>query len=230
MIPLPSVDGVLDKVKIIPFENPETFQMGFPIGPPFIAQFNPESFSIDTQYDWGPEETTHGDKGGEAKFKSVNQRTFSMDFLLDGTGASGFPMEVKVGLKLFEATVQFSGNLHRPNYLVVHWGLFLVTCVLESYTVNYKLFRPDGSPLRAVISASFKEHIANEKNELIKNLLSPDLTHFHSVNDGEHLTWLSQKTYKNPNYYYQIAESNNLNNLRQLKTGQELLLYPIADK
>ena len=220
-------DGVLLKMTIIPFEDSENVQIGPPSGPPFIAQFNPESYTINNEIELGPDEPTQGDDGEEAKFKSIKPRSFSFDFLLDGTGVSGEKIDVLARIKLFKKTCGFSGKIHRPTFLLLNWGSFIATCVLESYSINYKLFRADGTPLRAVLSASFREHKPAPLRELLKNLSSPDLTHLHNVADGEHLSLITYRTYKDPRFYYHVGEANGLDNLRQLVSGQSLKLLPL---
>ncbi len=220
-------DGFMAKLTIIPFEDSENVQIGPPAGPPFIAQFNPEAFTINNEIELGPEEPAQGDDGEEAKFKSIKPRSFSFDFLLDGTGASGPKIEVLAQLELFKLTTGFSGKIHRPKFLLLNWGSFIATCVLESFSINYKLFRPNGTPLRAVLSASFREHKPAPLRELLKNLSSPDLTHLHEVIAGEHLALICYRIYKDPRYYFQVGEANGLNNLRSITIGQSLQLPPL---
>jgi nucleoid-associated protein YgaU len=221
--------GVLLKLTIIPFEDSENVQVSAPAGPPFVAQFNPESFTVNNEIELGPEESAHGDDGDEAKFKSIKPRTFSFDFLLDGTGTSGGePRDVLASIELFKATVGFSGRIHRPTFLVLSWGSFIATCVVESYSVNYKLFRPDGSPLRAVLSTTFKEHKPKALKELMKNLSSPDVVHAHQVAGGDHLSLLSNQIYKDPDHYFEVAKFNELDSLRHIDVGATLYFPPLA--
>lgn len=223
------MDGYLDKLKILPFDESENVQASPPSGPPFLAQFNPETFSVTTEFDYAQDDIPPGDDGKEARFNHIKPKQYSFDFLMDGTGASGDKTDVLAQIELFKTTVGFYGKIHRPRFLVLSWGTFVATCVLENYTINYKLFRPDGTPLRAVLSASFKEHKPKLLKELMKNLGSPDLTHSHEVKDKEMLWWLSYKEYDTPNYYLHVAEKNELNNLRRLKNGRRLYFPPLED-
>lgn len=221
------VDGLLAKLTITPFDDPETIQAGPPSGPPFVALLNPESFTLNHEFEFESENPAQGDDGKEAKFKSVKPRSFSFEFLLDGTGASGPKVDVSLQIELFKQTVSFSGRIHRPPFLIVNWGSFLVTCVLENFSITYKLFRPSGTPLRATIAASFREHKPNALKELLKNLSSPDITHAHLVKASEHLTLVTHQVYQDPRYYFQVGEANQLNNLRQINPGQTLYLPPL---
>ncbi|NLE61584.1 MAG: LysM peptidoglycan-binding domain-containing protein [Planctomycetes bacterium] len=221
-------DGLLAKLTITPFEDSDTAQVGPPAGPPFIAQFNPESFTVNNEIDYGTDASGQGDDGGPAKFKGVKPRSFTFDFLLDGTGAAGDTNDVLAMLVLFKATVGFSGDVHRPRFLLLQWGAFLATCVLQSYSITYKLFRPDGTPLRAVLSTSFREHKSKAFEELTKNLSSPDRMHAHLVKEGEHLSLVTYRIYKDPRYYFHVGEKNGLDNLREIAPGSMLYLPPLG--
>jgi len=163
------------------------------------------------------------------------------DLLIDGTGYSPAPpplgaldsavpssgLSVVAQIELFKQVTGFSGNVHRPRYLMLVWGKLVATCVLESFSVAYKLFTPEGLPLRAVISATFKEHKDSVQGELEKNLSSPDIQHAHVVRSGEHLTNVVQSVYKMPDHYISIAEANGLHTVRQVAAGSTLLLPPL---
>jgi hypothetical protein len=221
-------DGLLAKMTIIPFEDADTVQVGPPAGPPFVVQFNPESFTVTNEIDYGSEQPAQSEDGGPAKFKGIKPRSFTFDFLLDGTGAAGTKVDVLAMLAAFKATTGFWGEIHPPRFLLLQWGAFIATCVLVSYSINYKLFRPDGAPLRVVLSTSFREHKSKAFEELTKNLSSPDLTHAHLVMEGEHLSLITYRVYRDPSYYFHVAEANGLNTVRSVATGATLYLPPLA--
>jgi hypothetical protein len=221
--------GLLDKLKIIPFKDSESVQTALPSGPPFIAQFNPETFSIKNEVKLNTEQTAPGSNGAEAKQVKVEPREYAFDFLLDGTGASGPALDVFAAIELFKLTTGFTGETHRNRFLILQWGLFVATCVIKSYSITYKLFRPDGTPLRAVISASFQEHTPLELQDLISNLMSPDVTHLHEVKEQEHLSWLTFQQYQDPRYYYHVAAANGLDTVRKLQAGTELQFPPLME-
>ncbi|KAA3624879.1 MAG: hypothetical protein DWQ02_22450 [Bacteroidetes bacterium] len=217
--------GLLEKLRITSFDDPKNWQGGIPLFT-FQAMFNPESFSIDTQIEYCTEEAP-GSTSSPAKFRNIRPRSFKLDLLIDGTGASGEKVEVEVELQKFKATVGYFGKIHRPMYLVVSWGTFLITCVLESYSVNYKLFRPNGTPLRATISASFKEFRPRILEALINNKSSPDLTHSRQIGASDRLTLMVNEIYDTPKYYMQVAEFNQLNTIRNISVGSNLLFPPL---
>ena len=234
------MDGALLKLTIIPFEESEGV-MGPPAGAPFIVQFNPETYTDTTEFNYGPAEPAQGSAGSEAKFERVNPKKYSFELMLDGTGVSPAPppagaldavaastgLSVLAQIELFKVTVGFSGNVHRPRFLMLVWGRLLVTTVLESYSVAYKLFSPAGLPLRATMSVTFREHTPKGFGELLKNLASPDINHAHQVRAGEHLTKIVHDIYKDPAFYVAVATENRLDTVRALTPGSALYLPPV---
>jgi hypothetical protein len=232
---------VLVKLTILPFDDSKTVQAGPPSGPPFVVQFNPETYTDTTEIELAPTEPAHGDAGQEAKFKAIKPKTFTMDLLLDGTGYSPAPppagaldavapssgLSVVAQIEHFKATTGFSGNVHRPRYLMLVWGKLIVTCVIESFSIAYKLFTAEGLPLRATISASFKEHKDNLQAELEKNLASPDIQHAHVVLENELLPTVVNGVYKTPLHYIAVAAANDLDTVRRIEPGATLILPPL---
>ena len=250
------LNGALLKLIIIPFKTDGDTQEASVLNigkakadKPFIAQFNPESFTTNMEVDYKPLEED-GSDGGEAKFKKVNPRTFSFDLLFDGTGAVGLaptpasligalpipdlgplPDNDEIGVNRsidqFKKLVDYKGDTHRPRFFIITWGKFFERCVLKNYSINYKLFSPVGVPLRAVISTSWQEYKAESLKQILNNLRSPDVTHQHTIKESEHLSLVSYGVYDDPKYYYEVGEKNGLDNLRKLKPGNNLQLFPL---
>lgn len=233
------MDGALLKLTIIPFEDSEG-AMGPPAGPPFIVQFNPETYTDTTEIKYA-DTSAQGSSGAEAKFEQINPKKYSFELLLDGTGVSPAPppsgaldalapstgLSVVAQLELFKLTAGFSGNVHRPRFLMLVWGRLVVTTVLENYSVNYKMFSPAGLPLRATLSVTFREHTPKGFGELLKNLASPDIQHGHQVLEGEHLSKLVHDVYKDASHCIDVARANRLHSLRRLAPGSVLYLPPL---
>jgi hypothetical protein len=234
------MDGALLKLTIIPYKESDGV-LGAPAGPPYIVQFNPETYTDTTEYKYGPEEQPKGSVGAQATFVEINPKKFAFELMLDGTGVSPAPppagaldaiapstgLSVIAQIELFKLTVGFRGADHRPNFLMLVWGRLVVMTVIESYAIAYKLFSPAGLPLRATISASFREHTPKGLGELMKNLSSPDINHAHQVREGEHLSKIVYDVYKDPAYYVAVAAANNLDTVRTLRPGSALYLPPV---
>lgn len=214
-------------LKIIPIST-----SGFPVGIPFIAMFNPESFAINEDVDWTAQ-CTPGSEGSDYLYNKTKPRKFTIEFTIDGTGVNtnGVKIPVTVQISLFRAaTTGVRGDLHRPNFLLVQYGTFINTCILNSSTVTYTMFDMFGLPIRAKVSASFTERTVKTLSDILGMLSSPDLTHKVKVEQGDTLPLLTYNTYNNQTYYLQVAKANKLKNFRNLKAGTMLIFPPIEDK
>ncbi len=231
------MDGMLVKLTIIPFTTSKAFAGGPPAGPPFIAQFNPTEYTDALELELNSDQIPHNADGNEAKFKGFKPRSWTFDLLFDGSGVTpaspelspvpSSTLSVLGQIELFKATVGFSGETHRQRFLQLIWGRLFVTCALESFSVNYKLFDTAGLPIRAVLSATFKEHKDPEVQALEKNLASPDISHLHLAKENETLPNVVNTVYRDPRHYIAVAQANRLNTVRALRPGAELQLPPM---
>ncbi|HEX2628212.1 MAG TPA: hypothetical protein VHM26_04355 [Chitinophagaceae bacterium] len=230
--------GQLSKVKIKGYENIDHS------GPPpkiFEAFINPDEFTVNysTKID---HTSTTGQTGTSGNFLSADPMELSLKFFLDGTKASG-PLksadgaEVSVAQKIteFYEACGYNPNSHRPSYVEIFWGdLHLMRFnpevfhgCLKSVAVNYKMFNQNGTPLRAIINATFVEAIPPENRDSAAKASSPDLTHIRIVNEGDTLPGMTQKIYGNFNYYLEVAKANGLTDFRNLQPGMKLFFPPI---
>jgi Contractile injection system tube protein len=199
----------------------------------FKLPINPESFTRNLKVE---RETTkaQGNNHTNPKFTGTAPEELKIEFILDGTNTIEGYLEplntqpVKDQLKSFlQCVYEYDGNIHSPRYLKIHYGSEIqMDCVLTSVDINYTLFHPDGSPLRAKISASFLQYVSPEKRVKKQRDASPDLTHQVLVKEGDRLDFLTFKMYDNPKYLLQVAKKNDLTSIRSIRAGQELLFYP----
>lgn len=234
------MDGALVKMMIIPFDTSDTFAGGPPSGPPFIVQFNPTEYTDARELEMNSDQVPHGADGNEVKVKGFKANTRTFDFMFDGTGATGIlggaggppssVLSVNAQIEAFKLTVGFSGETHRQRFLQLVWGRLFVTCALESFSINYKLFDPAGLPLRAVVSATFREHKDPEVQEREKNLASPDIQHARLIEEGDTLPNVVNAIYRDPGRCIAVARANGLNTVRRLAPGTELRLPPVRTR
>ena len=220
-----SLTKLIYNLKIVPWDS-----KGYPSGIPFIAMFNPESFSVKEDLVWS-NECASGDVGSDSQFKMTKPRAFTLSFTLDGTGVNGIKIPVTGQVALFRATTTaVQGILHRPNFLLVQYGTFLNTCVMTSSEVSYSMFDSLGLPLRAKITANFVERTTSVFSKIFASLSSPDLTHSKVVKQGDLLPLLTEEIYKNQDYEIQVARTNKLKNFRNLTAGSTIVFPPITDE
>ncbi len=154
----------------------------------------------------------------------------SFDLTIDCTGIvdskrTDLPKEIE---RLLAVVYDYHGNIHRPNFVQVHWGgNAIFKCVLTTFNTSYTLFNPDGIPLRAKVSLAFSSYLDPVSVVKQDGKQSPDLTHLVDVVLGDSLPGLSQKIYNSYDYYVQLAEFNGLDKFRQLQPGMRLIFPPI---
>ncbi|NJM39052.1 MAG: LysM peptidoglycan-binding domain-containing protein [Akkermansiaceae bacterium] len=226
--------GQLEKMEITAFSDAE-FTEEVADGK-FITQVNPEKVSLKYEIE-SPEDQAQGTSATEATFGKIKPQELSFEFMFDATGAipnpdGSSPINddgVFEKVKHFLSVVyEYNGEEHKPNNVQIAWGRLLFKCVLKSVNIDYRLFRPDGTPLRAVASAAFTGSVEERLRVAIDAPASPDITHTRSVRDGETLLQLTQEIYGHSRYYLEVARANRLTNFRKLKTGQIISFPPIA--
>jgi len=126
-----------------------------------------------------------------------------------------------------KAVYDFRSDNHQPPFVQLQWGPLLFNCVLTKMDISFKLFRPDGWPLRAEAQCTFRSAIDKNKMEEIKNKKSPDLTHSLVVAEGDTLPLLCYRQYGDSKYYYEVARFNGLTDIKQLTPGIKLLFPPL---
>jgi hypothetical protein len=214
----------------------------------YVAQVNPSAYTLSKLINY----TRHRGQGSastEAVFSDSPPINLAFEFLFDGTGVipqsselGDIPLvgaiasalsgskkfDVMTEIKRFDELVyQYQGERHRPRPLQLVWGSLVMPVVLSSVSYRFTLFKPDGTPLRAIASCSFCESVPPALSERKKNPMSPDLTHLRDVCDGDSLPLLSQEIYGNSELYLEVARANKLVNFRKLKSASRLAFPPL---
>jgi len=188
----------------------------------FAAYVNPQEITLSYEVEYDPAQGS-GTTGSRMEFQKAKPGDLSLTLFLDGTAANGRKIDVQDQVEVFRRTTGYSGKIHRTHYLIVAWGTLEVKrCVLKSASVAYKLFKANGVPLRAVITATFTENSDDKTRVARAQDESADLTHVRMVKAGDTLPWLCHEIYGDPQLYLKVAEANGLDNFRNLATGTTL--------
>ncbi|MCH2233064.1 MAG: LysM peptidoglycan-binding domain-containing protein [Crocinitomicaceae bacterium] len=184
-----------------------------------IVQINPASYkhSHKVNYD---SKVPIGASGAELEFQGIPPETVSFKIYFDGTGIVDEQKNIQDLIDIFkEVCFKYQDEIHQPNYLIISWGTLVFKCKLTSLELNYTLFKPDGTPLRAEAEVSFEE--ALDALEISKDAdnKSPDLTHEILIKAGDNLPQICFNVYGDSSYYLDVAKYNGLTNFRNLKPG-----------
>lgn len=220
----------LEKLTITAFED-DQFTTKVKSLKPLKVLINPESYK--RNYNMLSSEevtrvTTANQEVIERKIIEPKAETFALDIWFDGTGAIPGSKDVFTEIeKLKDIALRYNGKIHSVNFIKINWGTLVFKGQMTELKVDYQLFQPDGTPLRAKASANFKQIIDAKTKEEMKLRSSPDLTHVRIVRDGDTLPLMCYRIYKSSKYYLQVALVNGLANFTDLKPGQKIVFPPL---
>lgn len=220
-----SARGELERLHILAYEKPN--YSGDPVGR-FEADVNPAEMTVGYEVEYDSAQGS-GTTNSRMTFKKIKPGDLSLSFFIDGTGANGRPVQVQERVAQFQSVTGYNGEIHRPNYLEIGWGTLPVRrCVLKSASIAYKLFAPDGVPLRAVVAATFTDNVDDETRVAEAQDKSADLTHVRVVQAGDTLPGLCHRVYGDPLRYLEVARANRLDDFRALAPGTRLIFPPLG--
>ncbi|MDD5268369.1 MAG: LysM peptidoglycan-binding domain-containing protein [Methylococcales bacterium] len=238
--------GKLEKMLILAFDTSEAAEGG---GIPeakdkFEALINPETYTLDYKLKFSSSGQGQGTSGKQLKYEYTEPDEISFEFLFDGTGIIDGELRTTKGnppivndepqdsiadnIKEFKRVlIEYKGDSHEPRHFKLVWGQnSIFKGRVTEVSINYKLFKPDGTPIRAVAKVKFRSSIEEQKRAAKENKTSPDLTHIRKVKAGDTLPLMCYQIYGDPKYYFEVAKKNKLVNFRFLTPGTDLVFPP----
>lgn len=136
----------------------------------YQVMINPEEFSKSMTANFNQEKAmTNSISAG--RFASMQPIDYNFSFLIDGTGVIPTQKGTKsVQEQLTQLTKIFfkvvEGNVgYEPNFVAITYCSEVFYVVNTSFKIDYKLFKQDGSPLRAKVTCSFKSICMKPKED-----------------------------------------------------------------
>lgn len=217
-------DGELKRLVIYGYDDPTCPE---PAKAEFHAYVNPTEITLGYEAEYQAQGGA-GTTGGRMTFKRIKPGDLTVALFIDGTGADGRRVDVQQEIARFNEVTGYNGEIHEPRHLKIAWGtLPIMRCKLKSASIVYKLFKPDGTALRAVITAVFTESLDDQTRVALAQDQSADLTHVRLVKAGDTLPGLCEEIYREPRMYLEVARANGLDNFRALQPGMRLRFPPV---
>ena len=200
-------------------------------GKKFDVMLNPSGYKQNFSISYNRDKTL-GQYESDQNFSAINPKKFDFSIILDGTGVVESPSSDKPDVvtqikQLNEIVYNYQGDKHEPNHVRILWGSLIFFGRLESMSIDYTLFTPDGAPLRAEILLSFVSFMTGKEEALKANKKSPDMTHIVRFKSGDTFPQLCYQIYGDSAYYSQVARINNITNFRNIKPGTMLHFPPL---
>lgn len=225
--------GKLEKMLILAFADSKKLETGSKnnADDKYEALINPETYTQEYKLQFSKSGQGHGTSGKQLKYEYSAPEEMSFEFLFDNTGIiDGKPRASIVDdIKKFkQVLIEYKGDSHEPRHFKLVWGEnSIFKGRVTEVSITYKLFKPDGTPIRAIAKVKFKSSIEDIKRALKEDKQSPDLTHVRKVKAGDTLPLLCYQIYGDPSYYLQVAEKNGLDNFRYLTSGTDIFFPPL---
>jgi nucleoid-associated protein YgaU len=113
----------------------------------------------------------------------------------------------------------------RPPRVKFSWGRITFIGFITSISEDFKLFLPNGTPVRSEVTLAMREYVEPPTGT---NPTSggPAGVRVRTVTQGETLDWIAYQEYGDPNAWRLLADLNRLDDPRRLVPGQRLLIAP----
>lgn len=134
-----------------------------------------------------------------------------------------------------ESLLDYIPETHYLPVVVFNWGQWHGTGAIPAeykffvnkVTVDYTLFLPDATPVRAKVDVSLEQVKPKKQENAERPKQSPDHAKLYTVRRGDTLQGIAQAEYEDPREWRRIAKTNNLDDPMALRPGMKLLVPPI---
>ncbi len=199
--------------------------------------YNPETVTYNRSSSWQPRPIAQKSKA-EHTYQGGGSATLGVMLFLDTTRAltdhglnvaAGSDVRVQVNFLMSLMDVLEDADdpekKKRPPYCRFEWDKeYFDKGFLRSCNVTYKLFKPDGTPIRAEAQVSFE--IVGLEDGSQNPTTRTEARKTWIVREGERLDWIAYREYGNAAHWRHIAEANGIANPFDLQPGQILRLPP----
>ncbi len=194
-----------------------------------VCQFNPEDLHLHWGIDWN-EQKAIGEDTPKLSFAGGRSENLTLKLLFDTTD-TGIDVRLKYALLFSIAGVDpilknWKSHKSEPSACQFIWGLFLsFRAVIKEIDQTFKLFKSDGTPLRAEVNVTFGRVRVQFGLQNPTSRTEPRKTWV--VHEGDRLDWIAYREYGDAALWRHIAATNNLANPQDLRPGQVLQLVPL---
>ena len=200
----------------------------------FKCLFNPTDYTIAKSNNWKAKEQT-GTNVPKLDFTGGQSRSLKMKLFFDVAEEENGDVRKSVD-KLWELALIYSDKKHpvtkksRPPLCLFQWGPnWQFTAVVASLSVNYTLFREDGTPVRAMADVSFTEAQDDKKKKGTNpTSFSEGGRKRREVQPRDTVALIAYEEYGDPTLWRRIADENHLDDPMHLRPGQILAIPPLS--
>ena len=213
-----------EKARIINLEDPTE--------PVIECLFNPSEYTFTKRNTWSKAEIK-GKNVPDLEFGGGDSMTLKMQLFFDTYTTGGDVRDITKRIwKLMNVVegplMDLTSYKGRPPMVMFQWGTtWSFKAVITDITQKFTLFRYDGTPVRATLDVTFLQAKEEMKfpGQNPTTISRPGFKR-RVVKEGETIDWIAYDEYGDSAMWRFIAETNNLDNPRRLRPGQELVIAP----
>jgi len=213
-----------EKARIINLEDPTE--------PVIECLFNPSEYTFTKRNTWSKAEIK-GKNVPDLEFGGGDSMTLKMQLFFDTYTTGGDVRDITKRIwKLMNVVegplMDLTSYKGRPPMVMFQWGTtWSFKAVITDITQKFTLFRYDGTPVRATLDVTFLQAKEEMKfpGQNPTTISRPGFKR-RVVKEGETIDWIAYDEYGDSAMWRFIAETNNLDNPRRLRPGQELAIAP----
>jgi hypothetical protein len=201
-------------------------------GTSLACWFNPTQYSIAKANEWTARPVV-GSSLPNAQFGGGYARELTVDLLFDSDPSGSVAPATDQLFQMMEVDQSLARgrrNQARPPTLKLSWGTFMsFKAVCRHLNVQFTLFRPDGTPTRALASLmlvqieadqrSGRSSVSRPQNPTTR---SDERLSSHVVIDGDSLQSIAFKHYGDAGQWRRVAEHNGIDDPMRLPRGRAL--------
>jgi len=198
-------------------------------GDQIVVLYNPAEYTIEGNAKWN--EQPRNRQKPELQYTGSDIRKLSLDLFFDSYERKEDVRKYTSKLAQLLIPSVDSGNGKRPPKIQISWGdadpdastaLFPFVCVMETLKQQFILFNNSGTPVRAKVTASFKEFRSTQEEQQRNPPASSSPAQTYTVKEGDTLSSIAGQVWQDPSGWRRIASANEILNPRVLTPGQQL--------
>ena len=196
-------------------------------GEKFKVLFNPEEYTLNKDNNFA-QIAVPGLRSPLLQFVHGNLQTLEMELFFDTYDSKELPKrDVREETNKIVRLLDIDPDRHAPPVLLFVWGDLRFTCVLARASQRFTMFAENGVPVRARLTVTFNEFTNADREAKEIKRSTADFTKLHIVTQGQTLSSIAERLYRNPALWRPIAIFNEIDNPRKLPVGLRLEVPPL---
>lgn len=186
------------------------YDPGVPAQPSLKVKFNPTEYTLNKAAQIA-EINVIGLDSPILQFVRGQNEKLTLDLFFDTTehGLDESAQDVRGLTTPFYQLVKIQPKTHAPPRIRFHWGKGLFfKAIVESIQQKFTLFNPEGVPLRATLSVTFREYKTLEEQLNETRRESADRSKQRVLRQGDTLSRIAGEEYSDPSQWRAIADAN----------------------